>query len=49
MQKILLSILFALVLALALVGVKNMVCGNTTPHSQTLVADGTAPRPPIPW
>lgn len=50
MHKILLSILFALVLALAVVGVKKMVNPSPASHSnQTLVADGGAPRPPIPW
>jgi len=50
MHKILISILFALVLALALVGVKKMVSpAPASPSSQTLIADGGAPRPPIPW
>jgi hypothetical protein len=50
MHKILFSLLFALLLALAVVGVKKMVFHNTTSASnQTLVADGGAPRPPIPW
>jgi len=50
MHKILISILFALVLALAVVGVKKMVSSNPAPSSnQTLIADGGAPRPPIPW
>jgi len=50
MHKILISILFALVLALAVVGVKKMVSANaTSPSNQTLIADGGAPRPPIPW
>jgi hypothetical protein len=50
MHKILLSILFALVLALAVVGVKKMVSSHAaSPGNQALVADGGAPRPPIPW
>ncbi len=50
MHKILLSLLFALVLALAVVGVKKMVTANAASHSnQTLVAEGGAPVPPIPW
>jgi hypothetical protein len=50
MRKILISILFALVLALAVVGVKKMVSSNpASPSNQTLIADGGAPRPPIPW
>lgn len=49
MHKILFSILFALILALAVVGVKKMVGSNTTSQNQTLVAEGGAPRPPIPY
>lgn len=49
MQKILFSIILALVLALALVGVKRIAQGDNTAQPRTMVAEGGAPVPPIPW
>jgi len=48
-MKILFAILLALVMTLALVGVKRIVAGNSGTSSQTVVAEGGAPTPPIPW
>jgi hypothetical protein len=50
MHKILFSILMALILALALVGVKKVVQGDVADTgSSRVVATGTMPAPPIPW
>lgn len=49
MQKILLSIMLALFMALALVGVKRAFSPSAQAKSGTLVAIGGPPQPPIPW
>lgn len=48
MHKILFAFLLALVLTLALFGVKRAAQGNATAQSKTMVADGSMPVP-IPW
>lgn len=48
-QKILLSILIALILTLALIGVKRVALGNSAGQPKTLMAEGSMPPPPIPW
>lgn len=50
MQKILVAMLMALVLTLALVGVKSLAQGDhKAGQPKTVMADGGAPAPPIPW
>ncbi len=49
MQRILVAVLMALMLALALVGTKRIAQGERASHPKTLMADGGAPAPPIPW
>lgn len=49
MHRILVSLLLALVLALALVGVKRIAQGNSAGQPQVMMADGVSPPPPIPW
>jgi hypothetical protein len=48
MQKILLSVILALFMALALVGVKHVVNPSGTASGSVLMADGNAPPPPTP-
>ena len=48
MHKILFAFLLALVMTLALFGVKRVAQGNAPAQSRTMVADGAAPVP-IPW
>ena len=48
MYKILFAVLLALLMTLALVGVKRIAVSSAT-SSQTVVAEGGAPTPPIPW
>ncbi len=49
MHKILFAFLLALVLTLALFGVKRVALGDSpSAQNKTVVADGTAPVP-IPW
>jgi hypothetical protein len=45
MQKVLLSMILALVMALAVVGVKRILTPNGSSHGTVLVADGGAPSP----
>ncbi len=45
MQKVLLSMILALVMALAVVGVKRIVTPNGSSQGTVLVADGGAPGP----
>ncbi len=49
MQKFFVSILMALVLALALVGVKRMFQGTAPATHHSVVAEVAAPAPDIPW
>ncbi len=49
MHKILVAVLMALVLTLALVGVKTIARGDSANHPKTMMADGGAPPAPIPW
>ncbi len=51
MHRILLSLLMALVLALALAGIKRVALGRTAAahQSNTLMAHGGTPPPPTPW
>ncbi len=50
MHKVLFAVLLALIMTLALVGVKRaFVSHANASSSQTVVADGGAPAPPIPW
>ena len=49
MHRILVALLMALLLTLALVGVKKIAQGDPASHPKTLMADGGAPAPPIPW
>ena len=51
MQKLLLSIILAMFLALALVGVKRTIgpAATSAASGTTMMAAGTAPQPPIPW
>lgn len=49
MQRILVSVLMALILALALVGVKRIAQGEQATNRPVVMADGGAPPPPIPW
>ncbi len=50
MQRLLLSMIVALFLALALVGVKRAVGSTATAKSgTTLMAEGGPGQPPIPW
>jgi len=48
MQKILLSVILALFMALALVGVKHLVSAGSTASSTIMMADGSMPQPPPP-
>jgi hypothetical protein len=48
MQKVFFAILLAMLMTLALVGVKRVFV-NTSATSPTTVAIGGAPTPPIPW
>ena len=45
MQKVLLSVILALVMALAVVGLRNTVVSATSNHGLVLVADGTMTAP----
>jgi len=47
MQKVLLSIILALVMALALVGMKRAFSLANPTHGQVLVAEGTSSPPPL--
>jgi hypothetical protein len=49
MHKILVAVLMALVLTLALVGVKSIAQDNAKSQPKTMMAEGGAPAPPIPW
>lgn len=49
MSKVLFAVLLALMMTLALVGVKRAFVNHTSSSSQTVVAEGGAPAPPIPW
>ncbi len=49
MYKVLFAVLLALVMTLALVGVKRAFVNHANASSQTVVAEGGAPAPPIPW
>ena len=49
MQKILLPVLMALLLVLAVVGVKRIAQGEANAQQKSMVAYGGAPMPPIPW
>lgn len=49
MHKIVVAFLMALVLALALVGVKRIAQGDAKAQPKTMMAIGGAPAPPIPW
>lgn len=48
MHKVLFAFLLALVLTLALFGVKRVAKGDAPAQSKTMVADGGMPVP-IPW
>jgi hypothetical protein len=48
MQKILLSVILALFMALALVGVKHLVSAGSTASGTIMMADGGMPTPPPP-
>jgi hypothetical protein len=47
-MRVLFALLLALLMTLALVGVKKMVVGSHTGTPAT-VAEGGMPPPPIPW
>jgi hypothetical protein len=47
MQKVLLSVILALVMALALVGMKRAFAPAGTTQGAVLVAEGTAPTAPV--
>ncbi len=49
MQKILFAVLLALVMTLALVGVKRTVTAHSQGKQTTVLAIGSMPAPPIPW
>ncbi len=49
MQKILVALILALVMTLALVGVKKSVTAHSAGKQTTVLAIGSAPPPPIPW
>ena len=48
MQKVLLSMILALFMALAVVGVKRILTPNGSSQGSVLIADGGAPVPPWP-
>lgn len=49
MHKILFAIILALVMTLALVGVKRLTGSDRGEQPKTLMATGAEPAPPIPW
>ncbi len=49
MQRILFAVILALMMTLALVGMKRIATGNQNASQRTVVAEGGMPQPPIPW
>jgi hypothetical protein len=48
MQKMLLSVVLALFMVLALVGVKHSLTTQASSTASVLMADGSMPNPPLP-
>ncbi len=49
MHKLLLSVILALFMVLAVVGVKKALSPSASANGKTLMAGGSAPQPPIPF